>query len=338
MTKKTSTPVKPPGNIVRPRWNSTTGTIATALSPSMCGRYRIPRIPPAPPTPSAGCRGGSRHKGNAGRGRQGRRGPAPRRQIAEAENSSGSRAGGPGQGGRRMAPGAHPPRPGAPRRAPAAGLNRVAQDEAAAVMREVSDLLDSQRRPRRQPLGERPLLAQIVGVPVAEPVVEQQDGPGNQVAIEPAQRLERRGVVVAVEERDRDRLERMRPVELFGQRSPSRSPRSAWPCPCPCRAWRGFAARPRASTRTDLRRSARRPRPPRRGPAAPGRSRSRRAPRRRGRARPGSGMPQGRCRRGTRRTRSSRPRSLRPRGRSGSARRRCGWRQGRRGSTCGTAC
>jgi len=39
MTKKTSTPTKPPGTIQGKAWNKTTDPTAMARSPSMSGRY-----------------------------------------------------------------------------------------------------------------------------------------------------------------------------------------------------------------------------------------------------------------------------------------------------------
>jgi hypothetical protein len=42
ITKKTSTPTKPPGIQRKPRWNSTTATTATARRPSISARYPAP--------------------------------------------------------------------------------------------------------------------------------------------------------------------------------------------------------------------------------------------------------------------------------------------------------
>jgi hypothetical protein len=39
MTKKISTPTKPPLNVSKPAWKKTTGTTATALNPSISLRY-----------------------------------------------------------------------------------------------------------------------------------------------------------------------------------------------------------------------------------------------------------------------------------------------------------
>src|SRR5262249_44670453 len=51
MTKKTSTPTNPPENWLMLRWNRTTGSTATARSPSMSCRYLVcpalPRCEPA---------------------------------------------------------------------------------------------------------------------------------------------------------------------------------------------------------------------------------------------------------------------------------------------------